>query len=215
MQSFLVPLRRRIAKFIAPPDETGPAVIFRSCRNRRVRSRDAGHSASSTEDNVITALLRLVDTYQQATGVSDWEVTKSAGVNNRATIILRRGSPVHPNTSAKLFEYIKKTWPDGVAWPLDEIATTRFGTILTIPAIEKIGGPEAMLRLIEKSGRKRTIGAVYSWAGRSGMPEYARYLARSTFEAQGIDFSEADFSPKRLTPTQITALRAPETRGKR
>lgn len=222
----LLTLRKRIALAICP--ELGTESAARRAMKARAewlveerahlaRQRDptAGFAGDAVDDaiaampevNVISALVRLVDDFQQNTALSDWEVATRAGVNNRAVKILRRGSPLAPKTAAKLFEYLEEAWPEGLTWPLDEAATRHFGTVLTIPAIEKVGGPDAMLDLIRASGRKRTIDAVRSWASRSGMPEYARYLAKADCTARGIELNQADFEPSRLTPAQITNLR--------
>lgn len=164
--------------------------------------------------NIIAALLALIDAFQEETALSDWEIPVRAGVNNRAIKILRGGSPVSPKTTARLFEFFEETWPKTVPWPLDHATTARFGTVLTIPLIERLGGPDAMLALIVESGRKRTKDAVLSWARRSGMPAYARSLARNECLRRGVPVLQADFEPTRLTPAQITHLRTSSPKSK-
>ena len=191
-------IRRRVALFICP--ELRPSVISDEKRDRA--------------PSVIDALLTLCDAFQARTALSDWELAAKAGVNNRAIKILRSGSPVSDKTAARLFEYFEEMWPKSVAWPLDDQTTARFGTILTIPVIELLGGHEAMLALIRESGRKRSKDAVRSWARRSGMPGYARELARSECQLRGIPLKATDFEPARLTPAQIDRLRTRPTPNK-
>lgn len=162
--------------------------------------------AGGSERNVISGLLILTDAFQFATALSDWEVARRAGVNNRAIIILRRGSPVAPRTAARLFEFFEEAWPVGMVWPLDSETNALFGTILTIPAIEMVGGIEAMHELVRASGRKRTKGAIQAWAARSGMPEYARHLAMMECARLGVTVSAKDFESARLSPRQIVDL---------
>lgn len=183
--------RRRVALTICP-ELCG--------QTRQVENHD------HLQDNRISSLLKLVDAFQAATALSDWEIADRAGVNNRAVHILRSGSQLHQRSAARLFEYLEEAWPQSEPWPLDDAATAKFGTVLTIPVIELLGGTDAMLRLIHESGRRRTKDAVLSWARRSGMPEYAKHLARAECEARGIKVGDADFQPARLTPTQITKL---------
>lgn len=190
-------LRRSVAAFIYPE----------MLRDERQKKDEGDDQKVGVDQNIISALLTLTNAFQAQTAVSDWEVAGRAGVNNRAIMILRRGSVVAPRTAARLFEYFEESWPVSLAWPLDAAVTALFGTILTIPVIEKVGGPDAMLDLIRQSGRKRTKGAVASWASRSGMPDYARTLASNECQRSGIAVSADDFDPTRLTPAQIDALR--------
>ncbi len=157
--------------------------------------------------NAISALLSLINAYQQQTGFSDWEVASRAGANNRAIFILRDGRPIAEKTAARLFEYLQEAWPSSLEWPLTEAETARFATIYVIPAMEMVGGKHQVHALIEASGRTRTIDAVQTWVRREGMPEYARYLVRHFGEKHGISFTNDDFLPTRMTPAEITKLR--------
>lgn len=187
-------LRRSVALIICP----------------QLRPSAAGAQQCDRDLGAISALLALCDAFQAETAISDWEIASRAGVNNRAIKILRGGAGVSAKTAARLFEYFEEAWPKGARWPLDEEATARFGTVLTIPIIEMLGGHDAMLALVIESGRKRTKDAVQSWARRAGMPEYARQLAARECERRGIAITASDFEPSRLTPAQIERLRPPK-----
>lgn len=211
----MMSLRRRIALLICPdldPAPKGSLPVFCSVRTKMGNSQKVEQVPNR---NVISALLALTDAFQRATALSDWEIAARAGVNNRAIKILRGGSPIHPTSTARLFEFFEEAWPETEPWPLDDATTARFGTVLTIPVIERLGGPDAMLALIVRSGRKRTKDAVLSWARRAGMPAYARSIAHNECRRLGMSPEETEFEPTRLTPAQITHLRSSSPSKKR
>lgn len=80
-------LRRRIALAVCPELSS---------------TTQRAESSEHLQDNRISSLLKLVDAFQMATALSDWEIADRAGVNNRAVHILRDGSQLHQRSAARL-----------------------------------------------------------------------------------------------------------------
>jgi len=152
-------------------------------------------------------LLSLADQYAAAAAVSDWAIAERAGVNNRAVFLMREGKSVTQPTASALYEFFYSNRRVFAEWPVSAEDEKRFFRVDCIPAIEKVGGHEAVHAIITESGRARTVGAVLTWT-RRGVPGYGRRLIEAFARRHGIKLSDQDFELAKLSKPEIMALRA-------
>jgi len=110
-------IRRRIAALIAPPEDPGPVLVFRSRRAAVDPSPSFGGRQAGAVSKV--ALITLAETLATHQGVTHFAISMRALGKGDFFKKLMAGGDCRTATAARVVTWFDANWPSDLEWPAD------------------------------------------------------------------------------------------------